>query len=115
MKKDLRFLLVVVLGLCSCGENPSVSGSEPSEGGNTEVPVVVEAKDFVATRADDRDAVYHWHSAADDSKIESFTSLYAAINACVDDGDVNDYIVQEGTTEKIFVNYEKYSEDTQDM
>ena len=121
MKKDLRFLLVVVLGLCSCGET-SVSGSQApsdtagtSDSTSTPVSVVVDAKDFVATREDDREAVYHWHSAADDSKVESFTSLYAAINACVDDGDLNDYIVQEGSTEKLFVNYEKYSEETQDM
>lgn len=113
MKKDLRLLLVVVLGLCSCGQTTnSETNSQPQ---NSDVPVTVTAKDFVATRADNREEVYHWYSVADDSKVESFASLYAAINACVNDGDLDDYVVQEGSTEKLFVNREKYAEDTFDM
>ena len=115
MKKNLKFLLVAVLGLCSCGEN--TNNSEPVSQPNSDlnVPADVTAKEFVASRVDDREEVYHWHSSADDSKVESFTSMYAAINACVNDGDINDYVVQEGSSEKIFVNYEKYAEDTKDM
>ncbi len=119
MKKNFSLLLVALLGLCSCtgvtSSNSSSSGNGTSSGGGSEVVVPVTPKEFVASREDDRQAVYHWYSVADDSKVESFTSLYAAINACVDDGDLNDYIVQEGQTEKLFINYEKYSEDTQDM
>lgn len=119
MKKNFSLLLVALLGLCSCtgvtSSNSSSSGNGTSSGGGAEVVVPVTPKEFVASREDDRQAVYHWYSVADDSKVESFTSLYAAINACVDDGDLNDYIIQEGQTEKLFINYEKYSEETQDM
>ena len=74
----------------------------------------VQAKDFVAVRPDDREAVYT-HYSVDGEALESFTSLYAAINSCVNEGDEDDYVLQDGFEEKIFENKAQYSEETKDM
>lgn len=122
MKKFLTLLCALSLGatLAACNNNsatgePTKTPVEPTvEPTKTPVEETVEAKSFVASRADDRQAVYS-HYAEDGTKIDSYTSMYAAINACVNDGDIKDYVAQDGKEDKLFVNYEMYTEDTQDM
>ena len=119
MKKFLSLLCAVTLGVSLAACNNNSGSGEPTKTpvGPTEQPTVeetVEAKTFVATRADDREAVYS-HYAEDGTKFDSYTSMYAAINACVNDGDIKDYVAQDGKEDKLFVNYEMYTEDTQDM
>lgn len=111
-KKTNLLLALSLLTLCSCAENP-IESDKTSNGGTT-VSETVTAKDYKATREDNREKVYTWYSSSDNA-VRSFSSLYQAINTCVDEGDNNDYILQTGSTEKIFINYEKYSTDTQDM
>ena len=69
------------------------------------------AKTFEAKRVDDREAVYT-HYAANGSEVESYTSLYQAIYNCVDMGDSEDYICQEGSEEKLFVNHDLFDKET---
>ena len=88
--------------------------TEPETPQPTEVEPSVEAKDFVATREDNREEVYE-HYSYDGELIDTFTSLYAAINSCVNEGDINDYVLQRDSEEKLFVNYQEYSEASKDM
>ena len=101
------------LGLVSCGGNEESSKEIPSSSA-APIEVSVEAKSYVASRADDREAVYT-HYTAEGEEVASYTSLYAAINGCVDDGDTDDYIKQKGSEEKLFINYDQYADNNYDM
>ena len=118
MKKFFNFLLISLFGLslasCDNGNNPEDPNKGDKPGGNETVEVSVTPKDFVATRSDDREAVYSHYSFTDE-KVDSFTSLYAAINSCVNDGDINDYVLQDGVEEKVFINYAQYNDNMKDM
>ena len=70
-------------------------------------------------RADDRDAKFVIYEA-DGSEVEAFSSLYAAIVYCVDNCDIDAYIIEAGTIEvteetKLFVNASQFSQSTKDM
>ena len=112
MKKILTLFSAFTLAfsLASCNNNSGNGGENP--GGETSLTVTPNS--FVATREDTREAVYT-HYSYDGEEIESYTSLYKAINACVNEGDTEDYIKQKGSEEKIFINYEEYSTETFDM
>ena len=116
MKKIFNLFLIGALcfALASCNDQGDGQTNVDPETKTEEVKLSVDAKDFVAVREDDREAVYS-HYSADNEEIDSFTSLYAAINSCVNEGDVNDYVLQEGSEEKLFINYAEYSEASKDM
>ena len=110
MKKFLCLVatLLMVVTLASCNEK--TKGNEKTNADTTPVETVV-AKTFEAKRVDDREAVYT-HYAANGSEVESYTSLYQAIYNCVDMGDSEDYICQEGSEEKLFVNHDLFDKET---
>lgn len=84
--------------------NSSGSSQEP------EVPVTVHYSQ------DNREEIYTVYSEADGSSLGAYKSLYQAIEACVDEGDIEDYVTR-GTADdtKLFINYDAYSETTTDM
>ena len=110
MKKILGLLSVAALGLCmaSCDKE-----KEPTKDPVTSTPTggqiqeTVTPKDFVASREDNREAVYT-HYSVDGEAVESYTSLYSAIFGCVDNGDSEDYVLQKGSETKQFINYDAY-------
>ena len=110
MKKFLCLVaaLLMVVTLAACNEK--TKGNEKTNADTTPVETVV-AKTFEAKRVDDREAVYT-HYAANGSEVESYTSLYQAIYNCVDMGDSEDYICQEGSEEKLFVNHDLFDKET---
>ena len=124
MKKIFNLFLVgafcLVLTSCSFLNNFLSNGDDTNNDDTNkddqqqEVVPTVTAKDFVAVRTDDREEVYT-HYSYDGEEIASFTSLYAAINSCVNDGDADDYVLQAGSAEKLFVNYAEFSETSKDM
>ena len=112
MKKLFGLFAVVAMGasLVACGEKTTTTTTTTTQ----KVVETVKAKDFVATRADDREAIYT-HYTVGGQEVESYASLYAAIYACVDNGDEQDYVSQKGSSDKLFINYEKFDENTADM
>ena len=134
MKKIFNLLLVSAfcLVLTSCtlelpfelpdfiqdiiGTEDKEDNKEETGNGQTqeEVDLTVQPKDFVAVRNDEREQVYT-HYSVDGDEIASFASLYAAINSCVNEGDENDYVLQKGSSEALFVNRSQYSDDSKDM
>ena len=110
MKKIFGLFAVAAMGvaLTSCGETV-----EPTKQPTTKPADVVEtvtAKDFVAKRADDREAIYtHYNEKGEE--IKSYASLYSAIFNCVDNGDIKDYVSQKGSTEKLFINYDAFDKE----
>ena len=116
MKKFLTLLctLTTALSLAACDGTGTGDPNKNPSGNDDPTNQTVEAKTYVASREDNREAVYV-HYSQDGTEIDSYTSLYQAINACVNDGDIKDYITQKGKEEKLFENNEKYTEDTQDM
>ena len=121
MKKIFNLFLVgtlcLVLTSCNFLNDLLQSGDDTNDDNNDqqqEVVTTVTPKDFVAVRTDDREEIYT-HYSVDGEEVASFTSLYAAINSCVNEGDIEDYVLQAGSEEKLFVNYLEYSEGSKDM
>jgi hypothetical protein len=112
MKKLFGLLAIfsVVFSLTACGETTTKTTTTTKQ----EQSLTVKEKDFVATREDDREAVYT-HYSKDGQEVDSYTSLYAAIYGCVDNGDTEDYVKQKGSDEKLFINYDKFEEANADM
>ena len=79
-----------------------------------EVKLTVTPGTTVQTREDSREEVYGVYTAAGEL-VSSHASLYSAINACVDEGDTEDYVAVAGDSTKLFINYDEYSEATKDM
>ena len=131
MKKLLVFLLFVSLGLglTSCTDKktetkpetkPTITAPETDvtvPETTPTVPEVVETvtpKTEVHEREDDRADAYVVY-ASDGTEVSKHASLYEAINVCVNEGDSNDYVTKVGDATKLFINYDKFAEDSQDM
>ena len=70
---------------------------------------------IAAIVVDEREADYVVYEA-DGELIEQFKSLYAAIVYCVDNCDIDAYVVHKEDTEaKLFINADKFSVETKDM
>ena len=84
------------------------SGTSSDPGGET--------PETVHYSEDTREAIYKVYSAEDGSELGAYKSLYQAIEACADEGDIEDYVTK-GTKDdtKLFINYAAYSETTSDM
>ena len=103
MKKIFILLLIcsfsLVLSSCSLLDflqNGDDQTQDSGSGDDEDDKLTVAPKDFVAVRNDDRDAVYT-HYSKDGEALESFASLYAAINSCVNEGDIEDYVIKNGS------------------
>ena len=112
MKKIFGLLAVAAMGvaLTSC-EKTQVPTEGKTETQKQPVVETVTAKDFVATRADDREAIYT-HYSADGKEVDSYASLYTAIFNCVDMGESEDYVCQKGSSEKLFVNHDAFDKES---
>lgn len=106
MKKILSLLLFVTLGfsLLACGQ-PDNSGNNGGENGGE-----TGGEQGPYARTDKREAVYGVYSV-DGEELGTYTSMYAAIINCVNDGYKEDYVARtDNPSEKLFINYEKYDE-----
>ncbi len=128
MKKFFGILggsvLTLALLLSSCGggrtgdsdsTTPGTStGSSDTGGGSSSTPET--PVEEVHYSEDTREAIYTVYSESTGEAYGSYKSLYDAIAACANDGDVEDYVTK-GTADdvKLFINYDAYSETTQDM
>ena len=106
MKKfNLFSLCLVLLLLCTV----CLSGCKENKSKET-----VTAKTEVHTIEDTRPDAYEVH-AVNGELVDTYSSLYNAIYACVNDGDIDDYVTKVDSEEKLFINYSKYAESTYDM
>ena len=76
--------------------------------------ITLTAKWISVERVDNREAVYTTYEA-DGTYKSSFASLYQAINNCVNYCDTEAYVTKAGSTDKLFINYEYFSEGSQDI
>ena len=108
MKKLLVFLLAVVMGfgLVACGNDKTPDPVTPETPTPSAPAVTIEG------REDAREAVYDVCDA-EGEVIESFASLYQAINNCVDEGDTGYYVAKDGV--KMFINNDQYAVESADM
>ena len=92
----------------------STGSSDTGGGGSSSTPET--PVEEVHYSEDTREAIYTVYSESTGEAYGSYKSLYDAIAACANDGDVEDYVTK-GTADdvKLFINYDAYSETTQDM
>lgn len=123
MKKFLSIfggtLLTIALVFgASCGSdrNSGDSSGGSSDPGNSSESSEPGEEPVVHYSEDTREEIYKVYSAEDKSELGAYKSLYEAIEACADEGDIEDYVTK-GTADdaKLFINYAAYSEETSDM
>lgn len=105
MKKS-NLLCLVLMMLCLVGLAGCHKEIKDSE--------TVTANTTVHTLEDTREDAFEVH-AANGQLVETYSSLYNAIYACVNDGDINDYVTKVNDTNPVFVNYERYADTSTDM
>lgn len=112
--------IALVFG-ASCGSNTPDSsgtsdGSSVSSGDSQSSSSGGGTSETVHYSVDNREEIYTVYSEADGSALGSYKSLYQAIEACVDEGDIEDYVTKGTANDtKLFINYDAYSESTSDM